>query len=306
MIANKKRLYTDVEVLTAVEPARNFRNVDSLNYIAAYIFNEFKKAGATPVEQKWIADGNVYKNVIATYHPEKARRLVLGAHYDVCGDQPGADDNASAVAGLLETARMIFETRPETAYGIDFVAYSLEEPSFFGTDKMGSYIHAKSLADNHTEVIGMVCLEMIGYFSDKPYSQSFPEKSMAKRYSTTGNFITVIGVEKYKDFNQQVFKQMDNTPLPEDQYVAVDYINFPQETGLAAMSDHINYWKFGYPAVMINDTAFMRNSNYHNKSDTIATLNFNRMAGVVTRTTRAITRFTEEKEYLTINNENHE
>jgi Zn-dependent M28 family amino/carboxypeptidase len=110
------RLYSDVEFLTSVTPARNFENIGSLNEVATYIESEFKKTGAAPEEQTWIAAGETYKNIIASYNPDKSRRLIVGAHYDVCGDQPGADDNASAVAGLLELARMIFEQQPALDY----------------------------------------------------------------------------------------------------------------------------------------------------------------------------------------------
>ena len=135
-----------------------------------YIKNEFEQAGLEVQYQKWIAAGNEYTNVIGVYNGHKSKRLIVGAHYDVCGEQPGADDNASAVAGLLESARLIGENKPDLDYAIEFVAYCLEEPPFFGTTEMGSYVHAKSLFDNNVDVIGMICYEMIGYFSDEPNS----------------------------------------------------------------------------------------------------------------------------------------
>ena len=119
MKAQNKRLYTDVEFLTSVSPARNYQNLESLNKVANYITNEFGKLESTVIEQKWIADNNEYKNIIVKYNPEKKKRLIVGAHYDVCGNQPGADDNASAVAGLLETARLVFGNKPNLDYGIE-------------------------------------------------------------------------------------------------------------------------------------------------------------------------------------------
>ena len=92
----------------------------------------------------------------------------------MAGNQPGADDNASAVAGLLETARLVAENKPEIDYRIDFVAYCLEEPPYFGSDKMGSYVHAKSLHDKKVEVLGMICYEMIGIFPINPAPRAFP------------------------------------------------------------------------------------------------------------------------------------
>src|SRR3954454_14624499 len=160
MIATTERIYKDVEFLTSLRPARNFRNTVSLEKASGYIADEFAKAGATPQLQTWIADGQEYKNVIISYSQGKTRRLIVGAHYDVCGEQPGADDNASAVAGLLEIARLVFDQKPDIDYRIDFVAYCLEEPPFFGSNFMGSYVHAKSLHDNKIDVIGMISLEM--------------------------------------------------------------------------------------------------------------------------------------------------
>ena len=135
--AKRERLYKDVEFLCAIRPYRNYRNLDALDKASTYISEEFARHGYTPSEQLWEAEGNEYKNIIASYREEKELRLIIGAHYDVAGDQEGADDNASAVAGLLETARLIRRTSLTLDYGIDFVAYNLEEAPFFTTRKDG-------------------------------------------------------------------------------------------------------------------------------------------------------------------------
>lgn len=106
----------------------------------------------------------------------------------VCGNQPGADDNASAVAGLLEIARFAKKNETDLPYRIDFVTYSLEEPPYFKTENMGSYIHAKSLQDKNIKVKGMICLEMIGLFSDEKDSQSYPLSLLKLFYPTEGNY----------------------------------------------------------------------------------------------------------------------
>jgi Zn-dependent M28 family amino/carboxypeptidase len=290
MQASKEKLYQHVEFLTELNPARSFDNLESINRAADYIRDKFAETGTTPSEQTWIASGNEYRNIILSYLPEKGKRLIVGAHYDVAGDQPGADDNASAVAGLLESARMIFAEKPDLDYGIDFVAYSLEEPPFFATEKMGSYVHAKSLHDKNTDVLGMVCYVMIGYFSDEPGSQNFPDPALSAMYSDVGNYIVVVGIVAHSNFTKQIYHLMDDVTLPGEIAVDVEHINFPERGSLASMSDHDNYWHFGYPSVMITDTAFVRNPNYHLKSDTIDTLNFSRMTGVVQRTTEALLR----------------
>ncbi len=284
MKANTSRLYEDVRFLTELRPFRNYQNLASLAQVVDYIKNEFEQAGLDVRYQKWTAAGNEYTNVIGVYNGHKSKRLVVGAHYDVCGNQEGADDNASAVAGLLESARLIGENKPELDYAIEFVAYCLEEPPFFGTTEMGSYVHAKSLFDNNVDVIGMICYEMIGYFSDKPNSQSYPSKELAAMYPSTANFIIVVGIKEFDAFNKKVHNLM-----AEKAGIDVQVISFETGGDLAGMSDQRNYWKFGYNALMINDTSFVRNPHYHMSSDTIDTLDFPKMTEVITGAYNAIT-----------------
>jgi Zn-dependent M28 family amino/carboxypeptidase len=284
MKAQKSRIYDDINFLTSLRPFRNYRNKGSLEKTVFYIREEFIKANSYPSLQSWHVCDEEYHNVIAVYNPEKSPRLILGAHYDVFGDQPGADDNASAVAGLLEVSRMVFETLPQLDYRIDFVAYCLEEPPFFASEKMGSYVHAKSLYENNVEVIGMICLEMIGYFSDEPNSQAFPFPELASIYPHTANFIIVVGINRFLSFNTRVHQLMS-----EDAEIDVQVIQFPSSEGLAGLSDQRNYWQFGYPALMINDTSFIRNPHYHQSSDTIETLDLDKLTEVVNCTYKAVT-----------------
>lgn len=283
--AIKSRLYKDVDFLTRIRPYRNYQNLESLEKVSKYITDEFVSCGFECEEQKWMAEGNEYKNIIASMQTGKKQRLIVGAHYDVCGDQPGADDNASAVAGLLETARLISENQPELDFGIDFVAYNLEEAPFFTTKEMGSYIHAKSLFDARTELVGMICYEMIGYFSDEPGSQTFPVPELDKIYPDTGNYIVVVGIEKHKRFYETIHRLMSD-----GSGIGVEKIVFPDGNGLAGRSDQRNYWDFGFDAVMISDTSFLRNPNYHQITDTIDTLDFDRMKEVVNSSYHAITK----------------
>ncbi|HEX8268559.1 MAG TPA: M28 family peptidase [Flavobacterium sp.] len=277
MNAQQHRLYNDVKFLTEIRPFRNYRNTESLNKVCDYVRAAFKAAGLDVHDQKWTADGKEYTNVIGTYNNGKEKRLIVGAHYDVCGEQPGADDNASAVAGLLETARLLGENKPGLDYQIDLIAFCLEEPPFFASHQMGSYIHAKSLHEQNVNVIGMICYEMIGYFSDEPGSQSFPEPALAEIYPHTANFIIVVGINKFDEFNKKVHALISGKSE-----VDVQSISFPSENGLAGLSDQRNYWQFGYPALMINDTSFIRNPHYHRSTDTIETLDFEKMTEVVT------------------------
>lgn len=279
MKANKERLYNDVKFLTELRPFRNYQNIESLETVCSYIKEVFITSGLKTKEQKWIAGNREYKNVIGIFNEGKSKRLIVGAHYDVCGDQPGADDNASAVAGLLETARLTGYHKPEIDYTIEFVAYCLEEPPFFGSEEMGSYVHAKSLYENNVNVIGMICYEMIGYFSDESDSQPYPSPESAKLYPSTGNFIMTVGIDTYDEFNRKVKMLMS-----EGSKIDVYNISFPTDdhhSGLAGLSDQRNYWRFGYNALMINDTSFIRNPNYHSHTDSIETLDFDKMTEVI-------------------------
>lgn len=281
--ANQDNLYRHVEFLTTLRPYRTYLNLDSLRQVTDYVSSEMSAGGLEISEQTWMAGGREYSNIIGRWAPEKEQRLIVGAHYDVCGNQPGADDNASAVAGLLETARMLCEAEPDLAYGVDFVAYCLEEPPFFATTEMGSYIHAKSLNDEGVNVLGMICYEMIGFFSDEPGSQTYPDPMLEQLYPDTGNFIIVVGIQAHEDFNRKFHNLMSTHAA-----IDVQKITFPDRGGLASMSDHINYWKFGYPALMVNDTSFLRNPHYHELTDDIGTLDFDKMKEVVNSTYQAI------------------
>ena len=277
----------DVKFLTEIQPTRNFQNPQSLQKVVDYISKHMADSGFTPELQSWQAEAegysNEYSNVICCYQPEKQKRLIIGAHYDVCCETPGADDNASAVSGLLETIRIIGAEKPKLDFGIDFVAYCLEEPPFYGTNKMGSYVHAKSISGNKENIIGMICFEMIGYFSDSPGSQNYPNEALRLMYPSVGNFITAVGIEKYADFNNLIYKGMKKGAK-----INVEKINMPSGLGLADMSDQRNYWKFGIPGMMINDTAFLRNPNYHQMTDTMDTLDYTKMAEVVNCTVNAV------------------
>lgn len=284
MKANRNNLYQHVEFLTQLRPFRNYLNLDSLEKVCDYLKAEFEKYGLVPSEQKFIVRGQEYKNILATYNADQSqsqRRLIVGAHYDVCGDQPGADDNASAVAGLLEIASMVAEAQPKVDYRIDFVAYCLEEPPFFATPEMGSYIHAESVAEFKDDIIGLINFEMIGYFHEGP--QDYPIPGMEAVYPSQANFVVVVGLQEYHDFNQRVYDLMK-----EEAGIDVQLIDDPRIENLAGLSDQRSYWEFGIPALMVNDTSYIRNQNYHQMSDDIDTLCFNSMQEVVTATYKAV------------------
>ena len=279
--ADSRKLYSHVEFLTGLYPPRNYRNTESLDRAADYIAAEFKKYGCRTSEQSYRADHSTYRNIIGSAGPVNGPLLVVGAHYDVAGEQPGADDNASAVAGLLETARLL--AYQELKIRVDFVAYPLEEPPYFGSSKMGSAVHAESLYNAGEEVIIMICFEMIGYFSDTPGSQTHPHDMKAEHYPDTGNYVGVTGIEKYDWWIQKFASLMSRyTSIP------VENACFASPFSVVSLSDQRNYWKYNYPAIMITDTSYFRNPYYHTPGDTIDTLDFERMAEVVDGTAGAL------------------
>lgn len=271
-IENMKRT---VDYLSTMNPPRNYKNLEALKKTANYISQEFINYGLTPERQKFEVSDHIYENIIASVGPKEGPRLIVGAHYDLCGNQPGADDNASAIAGLLEIARFAKMHEPELPYRVDFVAYTLEEPPFFGTTNMGSNVHARFLHENNISVRGMICLEMIGFFSEQKNSQKYPLALMRLFYPSTGDFVGVVSNYGSSSLSKQLSRHLKATTIPVVAVKAPAFI-----TGVD-FSDHRNYWEFGYDAVMITDTAFYRNPNYHQPSDTIDTLDFSRMKKVV-------------------------
>lgn len=290
--SNIKRLYRDVEFLTSLSPARNYRNQQSLDKAAGYIYDAFAGMGFDSLEYQpfEVSGGSTYKNVSALLKGELEERILIGAHYDVWDDQPGADDNASAVAGLLETARLITAIRKQKQlrYTLEFVGYCLEEPPFFATPEMGSAVHAKSIHQHKTPLLLMVCYEMIGYFSEEPGSQGFPHPSLKAMFPDKGNFIIVGGHSSQQKVAHDFAALMQKACT-----IPVFPVASTLTDGPAGLSDHRSYWEYGYPAVMINDTSFLRNPNYHEKTDTIDTLNFEKMGEVVNGVTGAILSLTK-------------
>lgn len=268
------RLEAHVRKLSIELGPRDVRHIENLDKVAAYIKNEFSQTGAFVSEQVYRVQGRSYRNVIAHFGPETEERIIVGAHYDAAGPFPGADDNASGVAGVIELARLLSQQQPPMR--VELVAFSLEEPPYFRTTGMGSLVHAKSLRQQNVRVRVMFSLEMIGYFSDAPNSQLFPVGLLSAFYPSKGNFISVVGRLSEGLLVRRTKAAMRNaTPLP------VYSINAPRFIPGVDFSDQVNYWYSGYDAMMITDTAFYRNRNYHTAEDTAEKLDYKRMAMVV-------------------------
>lgn len=260
--------------ITKTEKARNYKNLATLNQVAAYIYETFDQYADTTYYQTYEVEGNIYKNVICVFGSSNPESIVVGAHYDVCGDQEGADGNASGTVGLLELARLL-KDQPLT-HRLELVAYTLEEPPFFRTKQMGSYVHAQSLKAAKTNVLGMVCLEMIGYFDDRKDSQAYPMGLFSWFYGTKGDYITLVN-----KFGKGRFCSRFNRQFKKKAAIKTETFTGPKQLEGIDFSDHLNYWALGFDALMITDTAFYRNHNYHKKTDQMHTLNLTKMAQVI-------------------------
>jgi Zn-dependent M28 family amino/carboxypeptidase len=268
------RIANDLRIITKTKQSRNYKDTVTLNYVAQYIFDEFSKTCDTVYYQPYLVNGITYKNVIGSIGLKKKERIVIGAHYDVAGNQEGADDNASGVVGLLELARLM--SKKILNIQVDFVAFSLEEPPFFDTEEMGSFIHAKSLNEKGVKLKGMICLEMIGYFNTDKKSQDYPIGFLRLFYGNRGDFITVVQKFGNGKFGRQINRKMKRIRV-------IKTKSFKGTESLAGidLSDHLNYWKFNFKAIMITNTSFYRNKNYHQSTDKMETLDIKRMSLVI-------------------------
>lgn len=268
------RLQAHVTMLAVKLAPRDAEHTENLDRVAAFIREEFEQARGEVSEQPFKVSGCTYRNVIAFFGPKTKERVVIGAHYDAAGPLPGADDNASGVASLIELAHLL--GKGNLPWRVELVAYTLEEPPYLRTKHMGSAVHAASLKQQGVPVRMMLSLEMVGYFTDAPDSQKYPLPAMKMSYPSQGNFIGVIGKLGEGAVVRRVKKAMQGaTPLP------VYSLNAPTSIPGVDFSDHANYWDAGYPATMITDTSFYRDENYHTVQDTPDTLDYKRMAQVV-------------------------
>lgn len=276
----KSILATELSVITQTlissTPFRNHQNTSALTALATYIYGMFEQNCDRVEYQPYTVDGAEYNNVICHFNGDSEDLVVVGAHYDVAGEQDGADDNASGVASVLQLAQLIKQKNKRPRHNLQLVAYTLEEPPFFRSDWMGSHVHASWLKKNNAKVKYMISVEMVGYYSDKGGSQDYPSPLLHLFYPSTGNFLALVGGIKEFWLTRPI-----KATMAEKMELSLYSINSPAFVPGIDFSDHLNYWKYGYQAFMLTDTAFLRNKNYHQTSDTIDTLNFQKMAEVV-------------------------
>lgn len=272
--ASPERLSEYLKQVINPQVFRNYENTQELDRVAAYLKQQVESFSIPCEYQPYKVDGKTYRNVVCHIQMGNAQKVIVGAHYDVYGNFKGADDNASGVVGLIETARILAANKSRLKQNVDLVFYTLEEPPYFRTENMGSYVHAQSIAKQKDSIHAVYILEMIGYFDHKNV-QDYPS-GIGLFYPSHGNFIGAISNfdsrslgEKYCDSMKDI-NQLDCQRLIAPSFVhGVDF------------SDHLNYWNLDIPAIMITDTAFFRNKHYHTADDTIEKLNLKKMADVV-------------------------
>lgn len=245
----------------------------SLDKAAEYIESIFRMNNYDVQRQTFTCHGKRVSNLIAQRQGDKKDFVVLGAHYDTVPGSPGADDNAAAVAVMLEIAGLSRENHNDKT--LVFAAFVNEEAPFFGSQNMGSMVYAKSLREACLPLELMICLESIGYFS-KDQFQQYPFPGMRLFYPRTADFLAVVG-----NFRSRYYVSALKRAIKKHTDINVRSLVSPEYMAGIYRSDHFSFWRHGYKAIMLTDTAFFRNKNYHQETDTIDTLNFNSMTGVV-------------------------
>lgn len=268
------RLRAHVKELSQNIGDRSIFKYAQLTKATNYITGQFKDFGFQVNFQEYSLYGKQVKNIIAE-KPGKERPLeiiIVGAHYDTCFN-PGADDNASAIAGLLELSRLI--ASGEFQRTIRLIAFANEEPPFYKTEDMGSFVYARRAKNKNEDIKAVLILEMIGYYLDRPFSQRYP-LFLGPFYPNRANFIAVVGNLNNRRLVKEVFANFrEYSQFPIRSVVLFDFV-----PGVD-FSDQWSFWQQGIPAVMITDTSFYRYPYYHTNSDTFEKLDYQKMAVVV-------------------------
>lgn len=276
MVTKQENLKRHVTFLSRDIGERNFMQYQNLERAADYISEEFKNYGYEPEEQIYSLEGKPYRNIIATKKGEilSDKIIIVCSHYDSVMGSPGADDNASGVSGLLELARAL--SKENVNQTTRFIAFTNEEPPLFMTKDMGSFRYAQEAKRRGDNILGVVCLESIGYYSDKKGAQSYP-LALSPFYPNKGNFIALVSNFHSRRLLKRIVREFKEVSSFSIEYLIAPAILAPA----ISFSDHWSFWKFGYRAVMITDTAFYRTPYYHTPQDTFEKLNYASMAELV-------------------------
>ncbi|MDP3668564.1 MAG: M28 family peptidase [Telluria sp.] len=286
------RMERHVNIIASDE--RNTRTPAQLERAASYIEASLAAEHYSVQRQQYSWDGHQVRNIevsISNLAPGKQpeRIFIVGAHYDSVPGAPGADDNGSGTAAVIELARLLKGMRLATGTELKFVFFVNEEPPYFMTEGMGSWRHARDLRERGQKVEAALILETIGYYSDKKNSQRYPP-GLARFYPNAGNFIAFVGtLESAALVRQALAAFRASATFPAEGLAAPAFVEG------VTLSDHSSYKRFGYPALMITDTAFLRYPYYHTAQDTPDKLDYTSMARVVAGLAKAIEAMTGAK-----------
>jgi Peptidase family M28 len=275
-------LRKDVIHLAGTIGERNLDRYRNLQDAAQYIEDSFKALGYSVEEQEYAVGTRKAKNISAEIRGASRPQeiVIVGAHYDSVYGCPGADDNGSGTAALLELARELRLAAP--ARTIRFVAFVNEEPPNFQTPTMGSWIYAKRSRERKENIVAAISLETIGIYSDAENSQHYPA-GFSFFFPAKGNFVGIVGNLSSRSLVRDSVKHFrETTQFPSEGVAAPGGM-----TGVG-WSDHWSFWQEGYPAIMITDTAPFRNPNYHKLLDKPETLDYEPMARVTVGVARLV------------------
>ena len=267
---------------------RNVWRPEALASAAGYIRKTLEDAGYAVSVQPFTSHGLTVNNLEAVLpgHIAADEIIVAGAHYDSVVGTPGANDNASGVAALLELARLLAGTAlPRT---VRFVAFAIEEAPFFYGDEMGSNLYAARAREQGERIEAMLSLETIGYYTDQPASQRYPFP-FNFFYPDTGNFIGFVGnLSSWRLVRRAIGAFRASTAFPSEGVAA------PSGMKGVHWSDHWSFWQAGYPAIMVTDTALFRYPHYHAATDTPEKLDYTGLARVTGGLAEVITALAAE------------
>ena len=281
-IALRDRLKAHVSTIAGKIGERNLKHYEALQSAADYLRSTFQQFGYDVAEQEFSVDGKIVRNlevrIDGTGRVDES--VVVGAHYDSVYGSPGANDNATGVAALLELARSFKEQAPVRT--VRFVAFVNEEPPYFQTDNMGSRVYARRCREHGENIRAMLSLETIGCYSDADDSQIYPFP-FKLFYPTRGDFVGFVGNTSSRSLVRKAIGSFrENAEFPSEGIAAPGGL-----TGIG-WSDQWSFWEEGYPGVMVTDTAIFRYKHYHKLADTPEKIDYDRMAQVVAGLTHVL------------------
>jgi Zn-dependent M28 family amino/carboxypeptidase len=276
------RLARHVDRLAGLIGPRHLGKPAAFAAAARLVERELSDAGYAVMHHSYRARGHEVANLVAELPGSQRKHevVILGAHYDTVESTPGADDNASGVAVLIEAARQMRGLRP--ARTVRFVSFACEEPPHFYTGEMGSQVYARACRLRGEQIRGMLCLEMVGYYSNELGSQRVPAsipRVLHRAFPQRANFLAAVGNLRSARLLWRFRHGFKRAAYPLGGFPLFSIV-LPERISEIRLSDNSSFWDQAYPALMLTDTSFLRNPHYHLPSDTPQTLDYERMAQV--------------------------